>query len=198
MKTEIKNVKEDLSLDVVERMLDEKKRIRLVVGPHPVHGKPSSFIPYLDLAETLTCPPQTIHSIISRSERVKKYVTIFMMKTVTGLKPTLCVSEEGLLHIIMKLQPSRCSDPKVGDRLDEIQDEMIQLLRDVLHGYEERHGTASVQVAKTLCQLISVANKTQDKTYLDILNHQIEALSGVRIEKPQLELAFSGRAGGAA
>lgn len=54
-------------------------------GSSSIRGKPPSFVPYLDLVDALTVPEKTIFSIISRSSRVKKYCTTFMMKTVTGL-----------------------------------------------------------------------------------------------------------------
>lgn len=179
----VKGVKEDLSIEVIERMFAQKERTRVVIAPHPIHGKASACVPYLDLSEALTCPPETIYSIVSRSERVKRYCTICIMKTEAGVRPTLCIFEEGVIHIIMKLQPSRCQNPEVGNRLDEVQDEMVQVLRDVLHGYYRKVDHTSVATAKTLAQLISVANKTTNKEYLDILNQHIESLSGQRVTR---------------
>lgn len=186
----IKGIKEDLSIEVMERMFVQKERMRIVIAPHPVHGKAFASVPYLDLAEALTCPSDTIYAIISRSERVKRYSGIFMMQTPGGVQPTLCIFEEGIIHVIMKLQPSRCRNPEVGERLDEIQDELIQILRDVLHGYHGKVDRYSVATAKTLGQLIGVANKTKNKQYLDILNRQIEVLSGQRVQDPQMAFDF--------
>ena len=123
-KQQKEQLKEDLSIQVIERMFVQNERMRIVIAPHPVHGKESSCVPYLDLSEALTCPSQTIYTIISRSERIKKYCGIFIMKTPGGVQPTLRVFEEGILHIIMKLQPSRCSSFEIGERL---QDRYIQI-----------------------------------------------------------------------
>ncbi len=190
MGNSVKGVKEDLSIEVIERMFAKKERTRIVIAPHPVHGTPSSSVPYLDLAEALTCPSKSIHSIILRSPRAKKYCSIFMMKTEAGVRPTLCIFEEGIIHVIMKLQPSRCQNPDIADKLDEIQDELIQILRDVLHGYQGKTDNASIGNAKVLGQLINVANKTKNKQYLDILNQQIELLSGQRVSDPQASFDF--------
>ncbi|MDG6004980.1 MAG: hypothetical protein E3K29_03940 [Candidatus Brocadia sp.] len=100
MRSLAKDVKEDMSIEVIERMFAQKERMRIVIAPHSIHGKASSFVPYLDLSEALTCPPETIYSIISRSERVKRYCGIFIMKTPGGIQPTLCISEEGIIHVI--------------------------------------------------------------------------------------------------
>lgn len=192
MRSLAKGVKEDLSIEVIERMFAQKERTRIVIAPHPIHGKASSCVPYLDLSEALTCPPETIYSIISRSERVKRYCGVFIMKTPGGVQPTLCIFEEGVIHVIMKMQPSRCQNPEVGNRLDEVQDEMVQVLRDALHGYYRRVDQTSIATAKTLAQLISVANKTTNKEYLDILNQHIETLSGQRVTRcRQLTLNFN-------
>lgn len=197
MRNLTKDVKEDLSIEVFERMFAQKERMRIVIAPHPIHGKASSCVQYLDLSEALTCPPETIYSIISRSERVKRYCSICIMKTEAGVRPTLCVFEEGIIHVIMKLQPGRCQNPEVGNRLDEVQDEMVRVLRDVLHGYYRRVDQTSIATAKTLAQLINVANKTTNKEYLDILNQHIESLSGQRVTRcRQLTFNFNALAEG--
>lgn len=166
----IKSVKEEIAIEVMERLFAKKVNMRVVIAPHPVHGKPSPCVPYLDLAEALTCPSTTIHNIISRSKRIRKYTGILIMRTPGGLQPLLCIFEEGLLHCIMKLQPSRCQDPEVGNRLDELQDELVQILRDVLHGYYQRRDQTSSSNAKTLCQLIGTLNKTTDPDILQIID----------------------------
>ena len=186
----VKGVKEDLSLDVIERAFARNNNLRIVVGAHPVTGKPSSSVPYLDLANALTCPSKTIFSIISRSERVKRYCSIFMMKTEAGLRPTLCLFEEGVLHAVMKLEPSRCKDPAIGDRLDEIQDELIQILRDALHGFTGRTNSTSLATAKTLAMLINAAGRARNPEHLAILNDQIERLSGRKVLNKQPDLPY--------
>ena len=180
----LKGIKEEIAVEIIERLFAKKANMRIVIAPHPIHGKALACVPYLDLSEALTVPKDTIYHIISRSKRVRRYCGIYIMSTPGGHQATLCVFEEGILHIIMKLQPSRCQDSEVGNRLDALQDELIQLLRDILHGYYQRNDGKALSNAKTLCQLISVANKTQDKEYRDILNQQIEALSGKKISRP--------------
>lgn len=180
----VKGVKEEIAIEVVERLFAKKVGMRVVIAPHPVHGKPSACVPYLDLAEALTVSKDTIYHIISRSKRVRKYVGIDIMSTPGGPQSLLCVFEEGVLHIITKLQPSRCHDPEVGNRLDELQDELVQILRDVLYGYYQRRDQSSLSNTKLLCALIGTANKTRDPEYLKILNRQIEELSGEKIMHP--------------
>jgi hypothetical protein len=179
----VKGIKEEIALEVVERIFGKKEGMRVVIAPHPIHGKASAMVPYLDLSESLTVSEKTIWAIISRSKRVRKYCSTCIMQVEVGLRPILCVSEEGLLHIITKLQPSRCQNPEVGERLDELQDELIQILRDVLHGYYRRIDQTSLANDKTLCQLINTLNKTTDPECLELLYERIELLSGKKLKR---------------
>lgn len=179
----MEKVKEDIALQVIERSLATHGNVRVVIAPHPVQGKVCTCVPYLDLAEALTVPKDTIYKIISRSERVRKYCGMYIMSTPGGPQSTLCVFEEGVLHIIMKLQPTKCSNPDVGEKLDEIQDEMVQILRDALHGYQQKIDHDAVTTAKTLAHLISVINKTTDPECLDLLYEQVELISGRKFKR---------------
>lgn len=132
----LKDVKTEIAVEVVERLFAKKSNMRVVISPHPVHGKIASCVPYLDLAEALTVPKDTIYKIILRSKRVRKYCIMDIMSTVSGPKPTLCVFEEAILHIIMKLQPSRCQDPEVGER-DELNSLTDAELKERLSNDEE-------------------------------------------------------------
>lgn len=71
MQTAGKSIKEEIA--------SKKGDMRVVISPHPVQGKPSSAVPYLDLAEALTVPSTTIHNIILRSKRVRKYCSILII-----------------------------------------------------------------------------------------------------------------------
>lgn len=101
----VKDIKEDLAISVLDRVFAGANRMRVVIAPHPISAVPSSSVPYLDLADALTCPQTTIYNIIKRSKRVKRYASILILRTEAGLRPTLCIFEEAILHIIMKLQP---------------------------------------------------------------------------------------------
>jgi hypothetical protein len=59
------------------------------------------------------------------------------MSSVDGkMRSNLCIFEEAMLGVFMKLQPQRCKDKDVAARIDQLQEEMILTLRDVLRGYK--------------------------------------------------------------
>jgi|GEM_PF-1166426 hypothetical protein len=128
---------DQLPAQVVQRILGGKTDVRIAIAKHPLMGEFAPCVPYRDYAEVFSYDDQSIFKIIQRTKWLKKYSTTSIMEAVDGkMRPQLCIFEEAMLGIFMKLLPQKCKDKEVAARIDQLQEEMILTLRDVLRGYK--------------------------------------------------------------
>ena len=138
--------KEQLPATVISKVLGGKD-IRVVIAEHPVTKEMAPCVPYLDYARAFTYDEATIFKLINRSNWIKRYIVTAIMEVASnasdgrggGYLKTLCLFEEGALGLFFKLQPSRCKDPDVAARVDQLQEELILVLRDALRGFRTGH-----------------------------------------------------------
>lgn len=128
-------VKEHLPAQVVNKLLGGKD-IRIAIAEHPITKEMAACVPIMDYAEAFSYPKQALFQMIDRSFWLKRYSVVNVMLTGDGkYYQTRCIFEEAALGVFMKLQPKRCKDPEVAARVDQLQEELILLLRDTLKGY---------------------------------------------------------------
>lgn len=133
------NTREQIPVKVVDKILGGDCKVRIALAAHPVTGEIASCVPYLDYARAFTYDESSIFKMVQRTEWLKKHSSTAIMEVEgVGYRPHLCLFEEAMLGVFMKLQPQRCKDPEVARKVNERQEEMILILRDVLKGYRTR------------------------------------------------------------
>lgn len=132
----MENTKEQLPIKVVDRLLGDACKVRVALAVNPVTGEIAPCVPYKDYSEVFSYDSEAIRKMIQRTEWLQRHsVTVVMEATDGKYYGTLCMFEEAMLGVFMKLQPQRCKDPDVARRVNERQEEMVLILKDVLRGY---------------------------------------------------------------
>lgn len=133
--------KEQLPVKVVNRVLNGNGKVRIALANHPVTQEMAACIPYKDYAGAFTYDEESIRQMIKRTSWLNKYsVTCVIQATDGKYYPMLCIFEESMLGIFMKLQPKRCKDPEIAAKINDLQEELILILRDVLKGNVQKRG----------------------------------------------------------
>ena len=128
---------EQLPVKVVSKLLGGQD-VRVVIAEHPVTKELAPCVPYLDYARAFSYDEPSIFKMIQRSGWLKRYSSSSIMEVEgVGFRPHLCIFEESMLGIFMKLQPKRCKDPDVAAKVDKLQEELILILRDTLRGFNK-------------------------------------------------------------
>ncbi|MFQ5736899.1 MAG: hypothetical protein ACE5GY_08570 [Thermodesulfobacteriota bacterium] len=137
----MENTREQLPVKVVDRLLGGACRVRVALAEHPVTGEVAPCVPIMDYADVFSYPKQAIFQMIDRSEWLNKHSVVNVMMATDGkYYSTRCIFEESMLGVFMKLQPKRCKDPDVARKVNDLQEEMVLILRDVLRGYRPKPG----------------------------------------------------------
>ncbi len=133
--------REQIPVAVIDKMLGGKSQVRVAIVQHPTRNEPAPCVPYTDYAEAFSYDEEAIRKMIRRTPWLEKHSVTSIMEATDGkLYSTLCLFEEGALGLFFKLQPKRCKDPDVAARVDQIQEELILVLRDALRGYRQDNG----------------------------------------------------------
>ncbi|GAB63087.1 MAG: hypothetical protein DWB56_06795 [Candidatus Jettenia sp.] len=112
---------------------------------------------------------ESIRQMIQRTIWLRKYSSTCIIQVEgVGLRPHLCIFEEAVLGLTMKLQPLRCKDPNIAAKINERQEEMAIILKDVLKGNIPKRGFCNEELGllprpglsmNTVPQLCKQANK---------------------------------------
>ena len=140
--------REQIPVAVINKVLGGKSNVRVVIMQHPTRDEMAACVPYKDYAEAFSYDDTAIFKMIKRTPWIEKHQGTAIMAVPStaldgrggGYQATLCLFEEGALGLFMKLQPTRCKDPEVGARVDQLQEELILVLRDALRGYRQETG----------------------------------------------------------
>ena len=133
--------REQIPVAVISKVLGEESKVRVVIVQHPTRNEPAPCVPYLDYAAAFSYDEESIRKMIQRTPWLQRHSTTSILEGVDGkLRAQLCLFEEGALGLFFKLQPKRCKDPDVSARIDQIQEELILVLRDALRGYKTSQG----------------------------------------------------------
>lgn len=134
-------ITEQLPVKVVNRVLGGNGNVRVVLAEHPIRQELASCVPVVDYAEVFTYDKEAIRKLIERTSWLKKHSTTVIMTAVDGkYRAHQVIFEESMLGIFMKLQPRRCKDPEIAGRINDLQEELILILRDVLKGNVPKRG----------------------------------------------------------
>lgn len=176
--------REFLPSETFFRTLSDQTQMRIVKIISPYTNQPVTAIPYLDFAKALSYDEESIRQMIYRSKWLKNHSITCIIQAVDGkFRAQLCLLEEAVLGIFMKLEPGRCKNPDIGAHIDQRQEELIYLLKSALQAQQ----TMTVDHYKSIrlaADLIPRISKCDDPDLKEILYQQLEATLGCSVPRP--------------
>jgi hypothetical protein len=165
---------EYLPVETFFRTLSDQTEVRIIKILHPITGQPVTIMPYLDLAKALSYDKESIRQMIYRTPWVKKHSVTCIIQAADGkYYPTLCLFEEGVVGIFMKLDPSRCKDKEIANNIDQRQEELVYLLKSALTGKQALTVDEYKKIRLSM-DLVGKIEKTKDPDLREVLYQQLE------------------------
>jgi hypothetical protein len=197
---ELMNNGEQVPVSMMQRVFRNTVDVRIAIATHPVTKEVAPCVPYKDFADAFSYDHEGIRQMIQRSRWLKKHSVTCMMQATDGkYYSTLCMFEECALGIFMKLQPERCKDKDVSQRIEELQEEMVYFLRDGFKQYKSSAGDDArvksfflrVRTEKEIINLMDKVRSMPIGEYKTVAIDRLGSLTGRKFPRAiQGELQF--------